>query len=108
MIPTEDLLIDRSLRLSISALQVLFLTGIYALLVSVSTILHVIRKSSPLAFSRLELEDMREQSWVHILIKLDGNGAFWGLQGTVFTSNLPDMKLPSYYGHLKKTFHVCI
>ena len=74
VIPTEDLLIDRSLRLSISALQVLFLTGIYALHVSVSTILHVIRKSSPLSFSRLELEDMREQSYAGSISEAEEGG----------------------------------
>lgn len=54
VIPTEDMLVDRSLRLSISALQVLVLSGLYCANVVLSAILRVIQHSSPSRFSRLE------------------------------------------------------
>ena len=52
VIPTEDLLVDRKLRLTISALQVFVLASIHVLYLFVSLILHVIRKSSPVRFVR--------------------------------------------------------
>ena len=53
VIPTEDLVVDRNLRLSLSALQVLVLALIYLLYVVVASILHIIRHTSPPRFARL-------------------------------------------------------
>ena len=54
VLPTEDLLVDRNLRLSISALQVFVLATIQTLYIFVSTILHVIRQTTPIRFARID------------------------------------------------------
>ena len=64
VIPTEDLVVDRNLRLSISALQVLVLACIYILYTVVDSILHIIRHTSPPRFARLEEGAGRAQAKV--------------------------------------------
>ena len=54
VLPTEDLLVDRSLRLSISAMQVFVLAMIQMLYAFVSAILHVIRQTTPIRFVRID------------------------------------------------------
>ncbi len=54
VIPTEDMLVDRSLRLSISALQVLVLAGLYCTNALLTTVMHGIRQASPTRFARID------------------------------------------------------
>ena len=54
VIPTEDMLVDRNLRLSISAVQVCVLTCAWLVNFIVRQILLIIKQTSPIRFSRLE------------------------------------------------------
>lgn len=54
VIPTEDMLVDRNLRLSISAVQVCVLTCAWLVHFIVQQILLIIKLTTPIHFSRLE------------------------------------------------------
>lgn len=54
VIPTEDMLVDRNLRLSISAVQVCILTCAWLIHFIVKQILIVIKQTSPVRFARLD------------------------------------------------------
>ena len=63
VIPTENLIIDRTLRLSVSALQVFVVLSVYAMYVFINTILAIIQNTSPPRFSRLDRQEIMDKNW---------------------------------------------
>ena len=58
VIPTENLIIDRTLRLSIPAIQVFVVLSAYVMYVFINTILAIIQNTSPTRFSRLDRQEI--------------------------------------------------
>ena len=63
VIPTENLIIDRTLRLLISAIQVFVVLSVYVMYVFINAILAIIQNTSPTRFSRLDRQEIMDRSW---------------------------------------------